>query len=466
MRIRLIGQGHGHGPGVRKDFTCPKSKNLWSLAMEQDLQQAILKFNQDVLKNELTASFIIQDQFRVLTEDMAELYPSEATVQLKDRIDNSVKEAIKGMLQAESAEVFRIHHHHLHQLWLWMMEKLTRLTDLDAEKLMYDYGYIHSLRRKISKEEDKETKEEMLQLIKEKNEKENDLPILVPLALIQENSHILANTRLSYLPEAKDWKKLLSSLTWLGIGILLTILSVSLPFAIPTLLVGLVLGGGSLAYGVIDFIQESINLYSEVSAIELGKRALSQDTISEYEGQIAGLTDDSSTFLEQQELSEKHWSTEKKWIRGLEYAVGFSGLALTGLGIAFLFISIPLVVVILVTVLSVMLTTLAIAFWSNKVVGEQNKLQELQQQVVEQLKNDEKLINKTALVRVEQAKLVMDSSVISQFEKLLQKKEDLPIQAGLAKKGPEPQDESLRKTAVEGEEEEEGEGAERRWREC
>jgi hypothetical protein len=431
---------------------------LRNIAMEQDLQQAILQFNQDALKKELTAALIIQDQFHALTEEMAELYHSKATEELKKRVDNSVKEAIKGMLQAESAEIFRIHHHRLQQLWLWMLKKLAVLTELDAEKVLYNYIYISYLRRKISTENEEEKKELMLQLIKEKNQNESELPTLASFALIQENLQIMKNIR-SYLPEAKDQKKLLSSLTWLGIGILLTILSVSLGFAIPTLLVGLVLGSISMVYGMMDFVQESIELHSEVSSLELGKRTLSQDTIrecKEVEKEIAGLTED-RTFLEQQELSEKHWSTEKKWIRGLEYAVGFTGVALAGLGLAFLFpIGIPLAALIVVAALSIVVTAFTVALWTNKVVSEQNKLKELQQQVGEELKTDEEMINKTTLVKDEQAKLARDGSVISEIEKQLQKRKDL----SLAKKDPEPQvekDESLGKTAVEGEGEGEGE---------
>lgn len=406
--------------------------------MAQNSNQKIHRFNQEALKQELSAALIIQNQLRALTNDMVDRYPSDSTKELQKNSLVSAELAIKGMLQVDTKEAFVIQQKRMDNLVARLKGKLALEGDLD--KALADYRFFHHLHQVILKSTlentknmdvylpkwfmfnpdhadweqklnhlrslvDKKTFEDYKkELIKELLQQESELNLasLSSLALIEQNSRILAETRLSYLKAANDRKKILTELAWMFAGGLLVAAAAVLGVFFPPLVIpGLVIGIAVLGYGVIDFAKENAQLVAKINNIEFGERVPSTQTLEElqaFDQKISGL--ETSKFLDRQNLHERHWSSEKKWLMSLSYTLSFAGLAFAFAGLAFLFpaLGIPLAVIIAVSVLAVVVTTLATVIWGIKVVHEQQALQEMQQEVNKRVAEDDKMINEAILV--------------------------------------------------------------------
>lgn len=413
--------------------------------MVENLNQAIYQFNQDILKRELTAALIIKNQLQAIADDLVERYQTEQAKQLQKKILAISDESIKGMLHADSRENFLLQHRRLIHL-LSNLKELAGEEDLD--KALADYRFFHSLHHnlldaaspknikdmqdklpswfkenphysdwknklgKLSAQTDISAFEaEKTELIDELLMKESyqNLANQASLALVEQNIHLLRDTRLAYLKETNSRKKLLTDLAWMGAGILLVAASAILSLAFPPLIIpGLVLGVAVLGYGVIDFSKESAKLYSEIKLKKLGEREISSKTMEELrvlEKEVTGLSE--SQFIERQELHEQRWSNEKKWVSGAGYAASFAGLGLALAGLALIIpgVGVPIAAIIAVTVVAVAVTAFAAVLLGSKVSHEQKGLRESKQQVARQMIDDEQMIHEIALKKGQEINL-------------------------------------------------------------
>lgn len=418
----------------------------------QDLNEEIHKFNQQALKQEFTAALIIHNQLIAITEDMAANYRSDQTQELQKKILAIAEQSIKGMLHANSKEVFIMQQNRLIRLLKNIKEKLTLEGDFD--QALEDYRFFHHLHRTLRNvtlktNQDMHSdlspwfqrhpyygnwREKLVQLAEQEKaaafesykkklleellikESYQDLANLASLALIEKNTRLLADLRLSYLEEVNNQKKLFTDLAWMGLGVLLIAAATVLGLAFPLLLIpGFIVGAAVLGYGVIDFAKESANFYSEIHNKQVGDRAASAETIVELqtlEKQISGF--DTEQFIASQELMAEQWSTEERWIKGAGYAASFAGFALAFAGFAFLIpgIGVPVAAVLIVTVLAAVVVALAALLIAVKIMRERKELQHLQQEVDKHIENDELMLAQVDLEMLKPSELLKNSFTV------------------------------------------------------
>ncbi|WP_232220813.1 hypothetical protein [Legionella tunisiensis] len=116
-----------------------------STAMVQDLNEEIHQFNQQALKQELTAALIIHNQFVAITEDIGGNYHSDQTQELQKRILDIAGQSIKSLLHTDSKEVFIMHQDRLIHLLTNIKEKLALEGDFD--QALEDYRFFHHIHR-------------------------------------------------------------------------------------------------------------------------------------------------------------------------------------------------------------------------------------------------------------------------------------------------------------------------------
>lgn len=424
--------------------------------MAQHLTEEIYQFNQQALQQELTAALIIHDQLVAITEDIAANYHSDQTQELQKRILDIAGQSLKGMLHADSTETFIMHQHRLTRLLTTIKEKLALEGDFD--QALEDYRFFHHIHRVLRNATLKTGKdllgdlplwfkshsyykywqEKLVQLtLQEKaadfesykkrlieelfiKESYQDLANIASLALIEKNTRLLAELRLSYLEDAKSRKKLFTDLGWMGLGVLLVAAATVLGLAFPLLIVpGFVVGAAVLGYGVIDFSKESANLYSEIYNRPLGDREISAETrveLRHLEKQIDGF--EVEQFIANQDLLAEQWSTEKKWMKGAGYAASFAGFALAFAGLAFLIpgVGVPIAAVLIVTVLAAVITAVATLLIGVKIMQERQELQKRQEEVDKQIESDDRLLAEVDLEMLKPSESLRNSFTVV-FEK-------------------------------------------------
>ncbi|STX41356.1 Uncharacterised protein [Legionella donaldsonii] len=424
--------------------------------MTQTLTEEIDQFNQQALKQELTAALIIHDQLVAMTQDIAANYHSDQTQELQKRILDIAGQSLKGMLHADSADAFTMHQNRLSRLLTTIKEKLALEGDFDQALEDYRFfHYIHRALRNVSLKTGKDFlgdlprwfkshpyynhwQEKLVQLTAQEKaaafesykkglieelfikESYQDLANIASLALIEKNSRLLSELRLSYLDGANHRKKLFTDLGWMGLGVLLVAAATVLGLAFPLLVVpGFVVGAAVLGYGVIDFSKESANLYSEIYNRPLGDREISAETLVELrhlENQIDGF--EVEPFIANQDLLAEQWSTEKKWMKGAGYAASFAGFALAFAGLAFLIpgVGVPIAAVLIVTVLAAVITAVAALLIGVKIMRERQELQKRREEVDKQTESDDRLLAEVDLGMLKPSESLRNSFTVV-FEK-------------------------------------------------
>ncbi|KTD07043.1 hypothetical protein [Legionella jamestowniensis] len=399
--------------------------------MAQDLNQEIESFNQKTLTHELTSALIIEHQLRAITDDLIRKNPNEKTKQLQRQMLVSAQESIKGMLQASSKEEFLLQQKRFNQLLSNFKEKFDLDADLEAPLEDYRFcNYLLRFLRDATPENIGEHYEKMPLWFKDhsyythwkmeldflkgesdpkiftahknaminnllENESYQQLANLSSMALIEQNNQLLTNRRLSYLKETNNRKKLLTDTSWMGLGALLVTTAAVLSIAFPPLIIpGLVIGGAVLAYGAVDFIKNSADLYSKFNMKPLGERKISPTTRDEIAQLEDKLNEGEHSFVMRQQLEKKQWSTEEKLIKGLGYAASFSGFALALAALALIIpgVGVPIAAVIAVAAVSVAVTAIAAGVLGTKIWGEQQHQRKVQTQIEEKIAADEKIM--------------------------------------------------------------------------
>ncbi|CEK10022.1 EI24 domain-containing protein [Legionella hackeliae] len=401
--------------------------------MVQDLNEETSNFNQDSLTRELTAALVMEHQLRAIMDDWISKTSSEQAKQLQKKILIAAQESIKGMLQATSKEVFMLQQQRFNQLIVGVKNQLNLEEDLEGP--LEDYRFYRELLqvlRSATAENFKTLHEKLPTWFKEHeqythwkieldflkgesdarifethknlliegllaNESHQQLANLMSIALIEQNNHMLADTRLSYLKETNNRKKLIADISWIGLGALLVAAAAVLSIAFPPLIIpGLVIGGAVLAYGAIDFIRNSAELYNELQLTPLGERKISsrtRDEIAQLEDQ---LNKGENTFIERQQLEKKHWSNEEKLVKGLGYTSSFLGfaLAIAALSLIIPGVGAPIAAVITIAALSVAISVVAVSVLGTKLVREHQHQQKVQEKTEEKMAADKQVVTK------------------------------------------------------------------------
>ncbi|MDI9819375.1 MULTISPECIES: hypothetical protein [unclassified Legionella] len=377
--------------------------------MPQHLNEKIELFNRAALERELTVATNIYHQIHAITQDIVDNYrPTNEAVALQKNLLLIAKEAMQGMLGADSKETFLMHQKRLDQLIASLKNHLDLQGDLN--NLLDKYRFFNKLHQFLQQVNlDNRTKltealpawfkkhalfkdwnEELDLLVNQSDktkfeshrnawikallEKESyqNLANFASMALVEQNTRLLADSRLSYLKEANSHKKLLKDVAWMGGGVLLIAAAAVLGLAFPPLVIpGLVLGAAVLGYGAVDFSKESAELYSEFKTKELGAR------------EFANIHDKANG-------NKKPHPGEAKWIKGAGYAASFAGLGLAMAALALIIpgIGIPLAAVIAVTVASLAIAGVTAGILGFKTYHEQKSLQTEQAKVDRQITED------------------------------------------------------------------------------
>ncbi|WED42110.1 hypothetical protein [Legionella cardiaca] len=423
--------------------------------MAKNLNQSIESFNQEALRLELTAALIIEHQIKAITNDLIDKNSSAETKQLQQKILIAVQESIKGMLHADSKEIFLLQQQRFNQLMTNLKAKLALEGDL--EKPLEDFRffhYLHGLLLEVTTNEVKSLQDLPAwfvehpyfeqwrkQLDSLKNETDpkqfeaqrtlliedlliresyQDLANLASVTLIEQNAQLLADTRLSYLKETDRRKKLLTDVLWMGLGTLLVVGAAVLSIAFPPLIIpGLVLGAAVLGYGAIDFAKQSAGLYEEFHAKSLGERQVSPATMEEVE-QLESILNDpaKSDFVGRQQLDKKYWSTEEKWVKGAGYVASLTGFALAIAAFALIVpgVGVPIAAVIAVAALSLAVAAFAGGLLGFKIFREQQHQQKMQSQIEEKMTNDEEMVAQIAKVYSDRVASVNIPGLVEQHE--------------------------------------------------
>ncbi|ASQ46613.1 hypothetical protein [Legionella clemsonensis] len=399
--------------------------------MAQDLDQEIENFNQRVLRHELTSALIIEHQLRAITDDLIRKTSDGKTQQLQKQMLLSAQESIKGMLQASSKEEFLLQQKRLNQLIANLESKFNLDADLEAPLEDYRFcNYLLRFLRDVTPENIDAQYEKMPLWFKEhtcftdwrmeldflkgesdprffaahknavinnllENESYQQLANFFSMSLIEQNNQLLADTRLSYLKSMDNRKKLLANASWMGLGTLLVTTAAVLSIAFPPLMIpGLIIGGAVLAYGAVDFIKKSADLYSDFKMRPLGERKLSPTTRDELAQLEEKLNVGESSFVMHQQLEKKRWSNEGKLIKGLGYAASFSGFALAIAALALIIpgVGAPIAAVIAIAAISVAVTAVAASLLGAKIFREQQHQQKVQAQIETKIVADEKIM--------------------------------------------------------------------------
>jgi hypothetical protein len=468
------------------------------MAKQPKLNESIHEFNQDILARELTAALIIKNQLRALTDDL--LKNEDITAELKEKIHASADKTIKAMLEAESKEIFIIHRSKFVQLLVDLKERFSLQGDLD--KALKDYRAYLEIQRLLhdmtpEKQEPvaqwfldhpeyKDWQDKLNQVKKSddfdlyKNELMAQLIVLQPqenlanlasLSRINQYDRILSDTRLSYLKEATNSRKILIDLVWIVGGILLGGAGAVLGFAFPALVIpGIAIGAAALGHGAFDFVKTNGSFWSRISVAELGEREISFQTKSKIQLKFPDFKEEE--FLTYQDLRKQNWLTQRNWQRGIGYAVAFAGFifALAGLIAALPAIGIPMAAVIAITAVGIAVTVIALGVWGYKVASDKEKLDAVRQEVDEQIVADKMMISDSLGLHKEDklsssAKMFLDSKrLIEEEEQNLKSIEIVKLDPELFKEKPEPKPESAKKSEEKKEkdlakdEDEEGEG--------
>ncbi|MBA3536251.1 MAG: SdpI family protein [Tatlockia sp.] len=473
------------------------------MAKQPKLNDSIHEFNQDILGRELTAALIIKNQLRALTDDL--LNNQHITEEVKVKVLASADKTIKAMLDAESKEIFIIHRRKFVQLLVNLKEKFSLQGDLDkALKDYRAYLEIHRILQDMTPEkqanlprwfldhpEYKDWQEKLNQVKKSddfdffKNElmaqlilvqPQENLANLASLSRINQYDRILSDTRLSYLKEATNNRKILIDLVWIVGGILLGGAGAVLGFAFPALVIpGIAIGAAALGHGTIDFIKTNGSLWSKMSLAELGDREISFQTKSKIQHKFPDFKVEE--FLTYQEQRKQNWLSERNWQRGLGYAVAFAGFlfALAGLIAALPAIGIPLAGVIAITAVGFAITVIALGVWGYKVASDKEKLDAVRKEVDEGVVADTTMISDSISMHKEDklssnAKMFLESKRLLEEEQNLQSEEEQNLQSIEIVKldpelfqdkpelKPEKQREGKKEKDIAKDEEEEGEG--------
>ncbi|KTC81616.1 EI24 domain-containing protein [Legionella brunensis] len=406
--------------------------------MAQNLDQEIEDFNQEALKRELAAVLIIEHQLHAITDDIIAKNPSEEAKQLQSKILIATQESLRAMLNAESREIFLIQQKRFNQLITNLKERL--VLDEDLESILEDYRFFNHLLQFLRDATIANTKElnenlpswfkdhsyyphwkvELDFLEKESNpriydahkkiliedlvanESYQDLANMISMSLIEQNNQLLADTRLSYLKETNNRKKLLIDIAWIGVGALLVATAAVLGLAFPPLIIpGLVLGAVVLGYGAVDFVKQSTDLYRGSQELSLGERKIAPDTLAEIEALENTLHDPAkSNFIARQLLEKKHWSREANLIKGAGYTASIAGfvLAITALALIIPGVGVPIAAVIVVTALSLAVAVFAASLLAVRVFREQQHQQNLNTHIDEKIADDEKIMTEVERV--------------------------------------------------------------------
>lgn len=425
--------------------------------MVEQLEQDIKQFNQDVLLQELTSALIIEHQLQALTNDLFNKNSSPQAKSLQNKILLAAQESIKGMLYAESQEVFLLEQKRFNVLISNLKEKLA--LDGDLQGVLSDYRFFHQLQdllRETTAENHKDLtkslpawfkehphyvnwQEELQFLEQEKNPRifethrkmllddlatqdpYQDFANLTALSLIEQNSRVLSDTRLSYLKSTDGRKKLLKDVAWLGLGAALIVTASVLSIAFPPLIIpGIIIGSAVIGYGTIDFANQSASLYADLQT-SLGEREVSPATKQEIENLQKTLNHTSKNhFLERQQHYEKEWSDEAKLIKGAGYGASFLGLSLGIMALVLVFpaLGVPLAAVAVVAALSLAAIALAGGILGLKVYREQKHQQQIQTQLENKITSDENLVNEIEQLENEHLPESNASSLLHQHEKL------------------------------------------------
>ncbi|KTD38004.1 hypothetical protein [Legionella oakridgensis] len=430
--------------------------------MAKDLDSEIKQFNQMALERELTSALIIKHQLQHMLTDFEHHFPGEQSAKIKEEIMNSADDSIKGMLHAENKESFVLQEKRLNHLVEQLKEKFG-LKEKKSEAALSSYRLLYVVLRGL-KETNYERKdqlstiwsdcdwckehpeypswvEQLNDLQRQNNEhdfeqrksellakilndiSERKLDSLSALALVEQNMQLLSETRLSYLKESQSRSKLMKSMGWVGLGVLLVAGATVAALAFPVVAIpGIILGGAVVGYGAIDFAKKSANFYTKASTVPIGSREEDAQTRAHLQGLADQLGVDLPKFIEKQQVREEKKSNEKKWVKRLGMAASFTGLALgiAALAAALPFIGMPLAAVVVIAVISLAvaaLTTTLLAYRARKKQTEwKREKQEVEQQITEDNKlMDEVSLREQARERLDStAKIIMDEEKVSE----------------------------------------------------
>ncbi|KTD18419.1 hypothetical protein [Legionella jordanis] len=408
--------------------------------MAQTLNQEIHLFNQAALKQELTAALIIEDQLEAITNDVVDANPSEAAKELQVKILSSAQQSITQMLQADSREAFLLHQHRLQHLLNQIKSELNLNDQLD--EALEDYRFYHHIHQFLTKADTVNTslmnvnlpewfkkhpfypkwKVELDFLSEETNprifdthrkllleelvvnESYENLATTASMALIEQNMRLLNGARLSYLKEKSNRNELLKDIAWITLGVVLVSSAAVLGLAFPPLIVpGIIIGTLVLGYGALDFAKESKSLYSTMQGQHLGEREPSKSTLNELTELERQLRGPQSNFINRQQLQNRNWSKEEKWVKGAGYASSAAGfiLAAAALSLVFPGLGVPLAAIATVFLLSVAVAVIAAGLLSFRIVKERKAINELQEQLKAETVGDDKLLEQLKTIQPE-----------------------------------------------------------------
>lgn len=404
-----------------------------------------VRLNQDLLKDELIAALLIQNQLYAITNDLLSQYPYPETEELVNKIHEAFAQTIKGLLHADSREEFLAQQKRLNQLMAGI--KTTFSLEGDLDKALRSFRYytqvLRTLRNttfsnrneqefaKLAFNGDFQKKLSPILTLKDEQafadykselmaeilsiQAMDNLANLSSLAYMEQNSQHLAKIRLSYLKSERERMKLLFDLFWIGGGVLLLAASALFTFVAPAFIIpALLIGAATLGYGAIDFLIANVSILRSIDKVFLGKGQPTKNTIEALqalEEDIVGLG--SQNFLERIKLQDEQWLTEKNVLKLVKFGLAAAGLFLAVLGLAFTLpiVGAPFTAIVVITALTVALTGATIVLWGIKVISKTMKLNAMQKEVDQQIKEDKKMLSEAKLGERKQDEFILQQSL-------------------------------------------------------
>lgn len=399
--------------------------------MDYALNQEISQFNQDVLGFELNSAFIIEAQLKAVLEDLKSKHKMNEGTQI--RLQENINEILKDLLYSSTQEQYMVHQERLNQIINSINLILNNETDLQqilSYHRFYNYlkrfldeaqsnssesfnlikapwfqehplypmwsNYLENLQRVDDLNHFNENKIKLLQLVNEKSPKPTDN--VLSMALVAQNVEFLKNSRLSYLESPNSIKKLASDLGWVGLGVSLLLASTLATLLFPPVgIAGLILGGISLGYGVVDYGKQTAEIYSKARIVQLGERS-QNELVQLIEQQDPFLKEKQEFILRQsnpQALSER----ENKWIRGASYALSIGAIMLGIAGIVTVIpgIGIPIAVGFALAAVSIVMIGAVVSLVGRRLYQDRKELNILRKEVDKKIKKDYELLERVGL---------------------------------------------------------------------